>query len=372
MLLPLRAAREGLNALADQACAHFDLFMRQGLRKILLRRGGLDGVDADELERRFVAMERYNAPEVLADPDRLLAPPPGPPALIPLRERRVSGGRAVHYSFASPYQPLDPGYAREYARYDRVGTVHMHAWLHERPAPASIVLAHGWCVGNRRLHELEFSIPLLFRALGLDVYLYVQPFHSLRKPRSARFSGELFPSTDLVRTNEAFIQTVRDLRSAISAIERHNPAPIGMMGSSLGGYTSALIASVDPRLAFVVPIMAPASFAGLFWDHGEGDPFRRKAEELGLTRDRFHRAWALHSPLSYAPKVPWERRLVVSARGDALVTEAHADELWEHWQRPRRFRFTGGHFLQLGRRDYVRELGRFLADAGVLKSAPRV
>jgi hypothetical protein len=354
-----------LPRLVDLACARFDRFMRHGLRRVLMRRGGLDGVDTGELERRLAGLARYNAPDVLADPDRLLAPP-GPAELTARLTRPLRDGAFHHFTFPSPYTPHDPDYAREYAGYDNVGTVHLHAWRHVRPAPASIVLAHGWCVGHRRLHEIEFNIAKLYRELGLDVYFYVQPFHSLRKPTAARFSGELFPSTDLVRTNEAFIQTCRDLRAAIGAILQYNPAPLGMMGSSLGGYTSALIASIDPRLAFVAPIMAPASFADLFWDHGEGDPFRSQAEALGMTRERFHDAWALHSPLSYTPKVPWERRLIISARGDALVTEAHADVLWHHWQRPRRFRFTGGHFLQVGRRGYIHELGRFLASLAIL------
>lgn len=360
-----------LTALADHACARFDRFMRHGLRRVLMRHNLLDRLPRAELERRLEALAPYTDPAVFADPDRLLAPPPTPPEWAARAVRRLRDGRAVHYTFPSPYTPLDPEYAREYAAYDRVGTVHVHAWQHDRPAPASILLAHGWCVGHRRLHEIEFSISTLYRDLGLDVYFYVQPFHSLRKPSVARFSGELFPSTDLVRTNEAFIQTTRDIRAVIGAILRHSSAPLGMMGSSLGGYTSALVASLDPRLSFVVPIMAPASFAHLLWDHGEGDPFRRQAEALGMTRERFHRAWALHSPLSYQPKVAWERRLIVSARGDALVTAAHADVLWEHWQRPRRFRFTGGHFLQIGRRDYIRELGRFLADLGMLPAASR-
>lgn len=358
--------------LADTACARFDRVMRHGLRRVLMQRNELDRLARPELERRLAAVGIYTEPAVLADPDRLLAPPPGPPRLAPLAVRRLADGRATHFSFPSTYAPRDPDYAREYATYDRVGTVHLHAWQHDRPAPASILLTHGWCVGNRRLHELEFSISTLYRRLGLDVYLYVHPFHSLRKPSSARFSGELFPSTDLVRTNEAFMQTAQDARAAITAILRHSPAPLGMMGSSLGGYTAALVASIDPRLAFVVPIMAPASFAHLLWDHGEGDPFRRQAEAIGMTRDRFHRAWALHSPLSYAPRVPWERRLIITARGDALVTEAHADVLWNHWKRPRRFRFAGGHFLQLGRRDYIRELARFLSDLEILRGPAEV
>ena len=210
-------------------------------------------------------------------------------------------------------------------------------------ARSSATLVHGWAVGARRLHEIEFSVGALFRDLGLDVYFYVQPFHGERRPSQARYNGQLFPSTDLVRTNEG-----------------------GHDGSSLGGYTSALVASVDPRLDFVVPIMAPASMAHLMWDHGAGDPFRTRTERAGMTRERFHHAWALHSPLSYRPLVPWDGRLIVGAADDVLVRPGDVDVLWEHWQRPRRFTFAGGHILQFGRRAYIRELASFLTGLGLL------
>lgn len=368
--LPVPAKSPLPRRLFAQLLAGADHLMRAALRRMMMGQG-LGPVHPDELDALFVELARYNAPEILADPDRLLAPPPGTPALTTLERRAIAGGRTSHYRFASPYQPVSPTYAREYATYDRVGEVHVHAWEHARPAPASLVLVHGWAVGARRLHELEFSIGALYRDLGLDVYFFVQPFHGERKPSQARFSGQLHPSTDLVRTNEAFIQTCHDLRALLSAIVERRGAPVGMMGSSLGGYTSALIASLDPRLDFVVPIMAPASMAQLMWDHGEGDPFRRTAEQAGMTRERFHHAWALHSPLTHQPKVPWARRLIIGAAHDILVTPADVDVLWQHWQRPRRFTFTGGHILQVGRRSYIRELARFLTDLQLLPPRAR-
>ncbi len=356
--------------LAARIIGGADRLMRAGLRRMLMGQG-VGPTSASELDALLLELGRYNDPEVLADPDRLLAPPPGRVRLITVARRQVTDGHAGHYSFSSTYRPFHPGYAQVYASYDRVDTVHVHAWEHTRPARASIVLAHGWGVGALRLHELEFSISTLFRELGLDVYFFVQPFHGLRRPSSSRFNGELHPSTDLVRTNEGFIQTCQDLRALIGAIIDRRGAPVGMMGSSLGGYTAALIASIEPRLDFVVPIMAPASMAGLMWDHGAGDPFRRQTEQAGMTRERFHHAWALHSPLSHQPKVPWERRLIVAAADDILVTPDQIDALWEHWQRPRRFTFAGGHILQIGRRAYIRELARFLAGLGLLPDTPR-
>ncbi len=367
---PPTAARPLHQRLAAHIIAGADRLMRAGLRRMLMGQG-IGPATASELEVALQDLARYNDPEILADPDRLLAPPPGRVRLETMSWRPIADGHAAHYCFASPYRPVHPGYASAYAAFDRVGTVHVHAWEHHTPARASILLAHGWAVGARRLHEIEFSISTLFRELGLDVYFFVQPFHGLRRPSSSRFNGELHPSTDLVRTNEGFIQTCQDLRALIGAIIERRGAPVGMMGSSLGGYTAALIASIEPRLDFVVPIMAPASMATLMWDHGAGDPFRLQAERTGMTRERFHHAWALHSPLSYQPRVPWERRLIVAADADILVTPDHVDALWEHWQRPRRFTFAGGHILQIGRRAYIRELARFLGGLGLLPDTPQ-
>ena len=44
------------------------------------------------------------------------------------------------------------------------------------------------------------------------------------------------------------------------------------MGSSLGGYTSAWMASIDDRLDFVIPILPPASMAHVLWDEHELGP----------------------------------------------------------------------------------------------------
>lgn len=363
------APRRG-ERLASWAGARVDRMVRKALRGLFVRRG-VPFVTAAELDHSLGLLRCYSAPEIVADPDRLLAPPTVLPELRALRERKTKAGTHAHLQMATPYRPVHPIYANELKRYDNLDTVHLFAWRHTRPAPASIVVTHGWGLGTRHVHELEFGIGWIHRVLGLDVYYYVAPFHWLRKPSRARFSGELHPSPNLMRTNEAFVQTAIELRTLFGHILRHNPAPLGMMGSSLGGYTTALLASIDDRLAFAVPVMPPSSLAELFWEHGEHDPVRARAVEIGLTRERFRDAWALHSPMSHKPKVPWAGRLIVSATGDNIVAEHHVDPLWLHWDRPHRVRFAGGHILQVYRRDYHRELGHMLGRLGLLSPAAR-
>jgi hypothetical protein len=350
---------------ATWAGRRFDVIVRKALRGLFMRRG-VPTMTPSEFERSLAMLHCYNAPEILADPDRLLAPADTLPRVTTKWRNPVPGGTHAHLTFRTPYAPVHPIYAAEFRRYDNLDTVHLFAWQHTRPPSASLLITHGWGAGSKRVHEIEFGIDWFFRRLGLDVYFYVQPFHGLRKPSRARFSGELHPSPNLMRTNEAFVQAARELRTILGIIERRSHAPIGMMGSSLGGYTTALIASIDDRLSFAVPVLPPGSLADLFWDHGAEDPVRRSAEAMGMTRERFRHAWALHSPLSYAPRVPAPGRMIVSALGDALVPARSTEELWHHWQRPRHVRFAGGHILQVYRRQYQHRVARMLVDLGHL------
>lgn len=358
-------AREQLLAKAAQGA---DRLVLAGLSRLFLGHPTPGG--ADEFARVLARMQRYDA--LLGTPELAMPRPARVPELRVLerdtpRSLRWPRARALeeHAVFDTPYRPLDPEYAREYAGYPELERVHVWRWLHARPPRGTLLLTHGWGVGAWWMHRLEYDVPYLFHRLGLDVWFYVAPFHGVRTPASARFGGQLHPSPNLVRTNEAFIQTAIEVQALISAILARHAAPLGMMGSSLGGYTSALLASLDDRLDFVIPVMPPASMAHLLWDHGGKIQLRARAEQLGLTRERFHALWALHSPLSHRPKVPWSRRMIVTALGDSLVTAEHTRPLWQHWDRPRHFRFPGAHAWQLGSGLYHREIGRFLADIGV-------
>ena len=64
----------------------------------------------------------------------------------------------------------------------------------------------------------------------------------------------------------SFGQAATDVRALVQhLIDVQGVRQVGLLGLSLGGYVAALVASLEPRLAFCVPVAAPASIADLLW-----------------------------------------------------------------------------------------------------------
>jgi dienelactone hydrolase len=325
---------------------------------------------AKHAEHQRDAFARYSDPALVATPERFFRAPDGPPAPATVREQVVrplpDAGAIVRYRWPSAYRTFDPDYQARHEDYAENRHAYVHAWVHAgagagaddaRPA---VLAVHGWAQGSAWLDEKALGAESLY-ALGLDVHLLVLPFHGPRTPRGARLSGALFPSTNVRRTAEGFGQAIWDLRTWTQWLRRAAPArPVGVLGMSLGGYTAALWASLDSSLSFAIPLIPMVSMADLMWEHGKGNAERARAEARGITLDTMRRAFALHCPLSHAPRLPRERLLLLAGLGDRICHPSQARALWEHWQRPHIHWFPGGHLLWFGRREMRGEVTRFL------------
>ena len=116
-----------------------------------------------------------------------------------------------------------------------------------------------------------------------------------------------------------------------------------LVGMSLGGYAAAMMAGLDPDLAFVAVIMAPTSLADGLWQQGHGSPARLEAEQAGFTLDDLRHIWAIHCPLVLPRLIPRGRLLLMWARADHVIPRVHMRALWEHWGRPEIRDHSGGH-----------------------------
>jgi dienelactone hydrolase len=285
------------------------------------------------------------------------APGPIAPRVEPVR--RLRGGEVVDWYWPSPFELHCTDVAERYLRHASNRTAAARLFLHhDRPRPA-VLLLHGYRAGQWALEERVWPVEWLF-ARGLDVILPVLPFHAVRAPS---LGAPLFPGSDPRITNEGFRQAMLDLRALSRHLLDRGAPNVGVMGMSLGGYTASLLATVDPRLSFAVPMIPLASLAHMARGLGR---FTGSAPEQTAQFDALQAAHRAVSPLARTPCIDPARMLVLAAEGDRITPIDHARWLAQHFGAPLHV-FQGGHILQFGRADAFRAVGRLLGRLGLFE-----
>jgi dienelactone hydrolase len=322
------------------------------------RRSGPESLGHPE---RMQALERiraiYDRPEHFADPSPLF-PEPSPIHPTLTHVRLLAGGRVVDAVWPSTFAPHCADIADRYLGFTQNRAAAARLFLHETPRPA-VILVHGYRCGQFAFEERAWPVRWLFEK-GLDVALAVLPFHAVRASRSG---PPAFPSNDPRVTNEGFRQAVADLRDLARFFRDRGAPAVGVMGMSLGGYTTSLLATVESSLAFAVPIIPLASIADLARhnDRFVGTPDQKRDQHEAL--DAVHR---VVSPFARPPRIAPDRALVVGAAGDQITPVDHARRLAAHFNAPLEI-MPGGHLLQLGRADAFRAIGRMLGRLGLFE-----
>ncbi|RME45258.1 MAG: abhydrolase domain-containing 18 [Deltaproteobacteria bacterium] len=307
----------------------------------------------------------YSQAPFLEDPDNFFHPPQAFPDVRYRYRKRTKGGTIWDFRFPSGFSPVFTEYRMKYNSYKENQTVHGRLWQHDTPGRPTVICIHGWGCGYPAFEERVFNVPFLYR-LGLNVLIYILPFHGARTPASAGMSGRFFLSPNLARTNESFAQSIFELRTLMRLLRERGSGPIGAIGVSLGGYTTALLASVEPSLAFAIPIVPFASLADLLWEHGRYGTLERLLEKSSFTREDMKATFAVHTPLALTPKLKRESLFIVAGKGDRICLPSHAQALWEHWNAPRIHWFPGGHLAQFKRGAFLTEIREFLETRGFI------
>lgn len=317
-----------------------------------------------EMARSVADLDVYECAAEFADPELFFRRPPGgievrakKMRVGSLRRRR---GERLELRFESPFVPVNPRLRPRWKRHRRNRTAHARYWRHlDGPRP-TLIAVHGFGAEAYRLNEWFFELPTLF-AMGYDVLLFVLPFHGARQAVTSPFSGHGFFSGGICAINEAFAQAVCDLRVLIDYLELERGVDrVGITGISLGGLTTALMASVEPRLYCAIPNVPVVSLADLVLEWEPiGSAVRAMLNGMRRPLSDVRQLLACACPLSYQPRVPRERLMIIGGVGDRLAPPKHARLLWDHWGRCRLHWFPGSHLIHLDKGDYVREMARF-------------
>ena len=123
--------------------------------------------------------------------------------------------------------------------------------------------------------------------------------------------------------------------------DREAPS-IAAYGVSLGGYTTALLASIESQIECAIAGIPAADFVGLVQGHMPNFAVGLAAR-LGFPFDSLRRMLSVVSPLAMPPLVPHDKRFIYAASVDGLAVPSQARDLWHHWDRPRLEWYEGSH-----------------------------
>jgi hypothetical protein len=298
-----------------------------------------------------------------AAPDRYHA---SPPRLEPaqLRDESSPIGRFRRLRWASGYEPYpgEPGRAR-WLSYRANRTA--HAWLLEHPGPPRpfVVCVPGYRMGHPVVDFTGFRVRWLHRRLGVNVAIPVMPLHG---PRSVGVrGGDGFLRGDFVDTLHAQAQAVWDVRRLVLWLRAEGAPAVAAHGVSLGAYTAALLAALEP-LDCVIAGIPTVDFVALLRAHMPRLAYRM-LERLGVDFESLERLLRVVSPLAMPPLVPRGRRFLYAGAADRLAPPDHALDLWRHWERPAIAWYQGSHVSFLIEPEVKRLIRTALARSGFLR-----
>jgi pimeloyl-ACP methyl ester carboxylesterase len=271
----------------------------------------------------------------------------------------LSGRDVVDLAWSSGYRPFLPDFEGKYLRVEQNHVAAARLFASTPPRPIAILI-HGYRMGGFRMEQRIWPLEWLFE-LGLDVALFVLPFHGVRA-RVDKRGPPPFPGADPRMSNEGFRQALADLGDLAQFLRAKGHAEVGLMGMSLGGYTTALAATIDAELAFAVPIVPLACLADFAYEQGRLGETVGEQASLHAALVEFHR---IVSPLARPPRVSPERVLVIGGKLDRITPIRHAQRLARHFNSSLHS-WSGGHLLQVGRSESFQRIAERLKGLGII------
>jgi hypothetical protein len=262
--------------------------------------------------------------------------------------------------FDSPFTPVNDAIDERYLRHSRNRVARAQHWRHHGNPRPTICVIHGFLADpywiNSKLLELRW-----FYSKGYDILLYTLPFHGKRQGRLSPFSGHGYFSGGICHLNEAIAHSVHDFRIFLDYLESQGVEQFGVTGISLGGYTSAILAAVEERLAFSIANVPVVSIVDILLEWAPASWLVKGLMSFnGKSISEVRHQLAVHCPLTYKPLLPKERLMIVGGAGDRLAPPKHARLLWDHWDRCQIHWFPGNHVIHLDKGKYLKEMLGFM------------
>jgi len=298
-----------------------------------------------EVERVFeetrTALELFEQRGWIAQPATYHEAPPKPSVIWSSRERSGSI-RFASWKWEDGFvvRPEEPG-AERFAGYARNRIARAAVLQHRQGDRPWLVCIHGWGMGMPGLDMRTFRAMHLHRDLGLNVAFVTLPMHGKRKPSDAGRMPPI-PGADVLDNVHGLAQAAWDVRQLLAHLRSTTSQPIGLMGLSLGGYTTALVGALDHELAGAIVIVPAVDLGALMSENR--DRVKHSAGSLPEDFDMLKRAMTPIAPLAMPPRVPADHCFIIAGTLDQFArASTQAMALAEHWGGADVHWFHGGH-----------------------------
>ncbi len=289
-------------------------------------------------------MSYYLSSDYADHPARFFSFPRKAPRAEVLEEKPFMDGKKRLYAFPSGYKVRNPDFRETFQGFEQNRTAYLYHWLHGDSGRKTILCCHGWSLGDPGQAERMFRIQKLYK-MGLDVALFITPFHHRRAASLAERFSPPFPFQHPVLGLEGLGQAMYDLGSSFLLLKQLGASRLGTIGASLGGYLVALFVSLS-RMAEVAALVVPlVSFQNLRLPTSILPGGTGNGQGRGTLEKEISALWKIHSPLSLSLKLNPEQCLLIASRGDRLCPFQDVQRLYEHWGSPRHLFLQGGHAL---------------------------
>ena len=220
----------------------------------------------------------------------------------------------------------------------------------------TLILIPGWLTINYGLLE---GICKTVASLGYNSIIFDPPYHLKRTPKGT-FSGELAISGNVIRNAEVAIQAVSDIRQIVNFLDGNSGKKIGIFGTSLGGMIGGILTCFEERLDFSILTTPAVSPEDLLFNTKLCQTIKKDILDAGLNQDEVGEFFKIVEPLSFQPKIPKEKILILEAIYDKVVHSYTVERLWQKWGCPKIIRTKYGHMSYLFAKKFRKEIYQFL------------
>ncbi len=188
------------------------------------------------------------------------------------------------------------------------------------------------------------------------------PYHYSRVPKGS-LNGELAITSNLIRNVETLRQGVVELRQLLSHLRSRGCKEFGILGTSYGGWTGALLSFLEPDFRFMALVQPIVDTRAAIWENPAARSLRRQLVKNGVGRDIACRHSHLSSPLHGLPLCGTENVFIAAGQYDLVSPPERLVAIHELWAGSKLAIVPQGHFGYMAHAEILRSLH----ESGVLE-----